>query len=179
MKKKWAALPKWMQIFFVLFLFSILANFLHAFSEHWIAPIFLVSLIIWPGSVQPPRLVRWIPWIWIFSGLVTVVLLTSSFLGKNLLPPEADAPTGLELWSSLIFLPLLLWSYWVRKNFFVPFLLLSTIWASGLSFYLFINSGQEVADFLKLSGNLCSEWILFFYLKKHFPSPRQNLPLSY
>lgn len=174
MKTRWITLPQWLKIFIVLFLCSIFANFLHAFSEHWITPIFLIALILFPGRISPPRLVRWIPWIWLLSGIVTVALLISSFLGKPLLPPEADAPTDLELWSSLIFLPLLLWTYWKNTKFFLMVLLFSTIWSSGLNLYVFINSAQDASAFLKLSGNLVAEWILFIYLKQKFqPSTTQ------
>jgi amino acid transporter len=163
-------IPLWLKIFLALL---VLILFVSAFEAvaYFMTTVFFLLLIIFPGpDLEKPRLVKLYPWVMGLSAIVTVVVLFADYRHIDLFGGNPNRPSGIDLWTSLVFTPFLLWSFIKRNQFFRPLLLLSaavSIVESGMDFvHTTAVVSSNLLAYLELFGNISSELILTVYLWK-------------
>lgn len=166
-------IPMWLKIIAVLMLISLVASILGAtLSESVVLPLILVVLALFPGKdADNPTLFKVMPWFWSLGLLIAIALLGASFMGKDLLGPEARAPSTLELWATILLTPLFLWTFIKRHRAFKTILVTSTVLFATIEIITYVDSAKTVKDVLGLAGDLFSEIFLGIYLFLKFKTP--------
>ena len=167
-------IPGWLKILCVLALLSLVFSVLGAVSEHFIAPVFLTALVLFPGrDKENPTLFKVIIWLWGLGFLAAIALLAGQFMGRPLLPAEADQPSQLELWSTIVFSPPLVWGFLRRERWFLPLLIGSTLLFMGIEIRDYTER-EGLKAVMELVGNITAEAILAIYMFKRFVPARRK-----
>lgn len=158
-------IPLWLKILVILMLLSAVLSALGPAASSYLFIVGFVALVFFPGKdPQNPRLVRWVPWLWGLNFVAATVLLGAQFIGKDLLTADVDAPSNAELWATLVFAPVLIWTLIKRHRTFRIVLIIAAVTSLGLQISEYSQSTQDAKATLTLIGESLSELILAVYL---------------
>jgi hypothetical protein len=167
-------MPLWLKILILLIVASVVFSALGAISEFVILPLLFLGLMLFPGSNQKnPTFFKVMPYIWALNLLAAIAMLIAQWAGKSraLLGTEGRMPTSVELWSTIAFTPLLMWSFLKRHASFKPILIATSLAFIGIEIWIFVyDSVRDVSAIFELVGSLVAEGMLLgYFLLKYVP----------
>lgn len=158
-------MPLWLKMLLLFLPLSLVFSVLGTVSEFLIAPIFFFALMLFPGAdAENPRLVRFMPWLWALEAVVALGLLALKMVGKSPFGPEMRAPTPLEMWSTILFAPPMIWTLVRRNGFFRPLLVFQAVAALAISFWVYSGRTGDIKAVFELCGDIVAELMVTIYL---------------
>ena len=125
--------------------------------------------MLFPGKdLKRPRLLKVFPWLQSLDWILAALLLISKLRGINPFPSDASVslPSVPEIIATLIFSPILLYSYVNNLAWFPKAVLTFASISVILSIVDFVPKQKELMDYLELIGELMTGPALGIYIFK-------------
>lgn len=164
-------IPSWMRWFGGIVGLSILLPVLGS-SGSLLLVLIIGVLMLFPGKDSDnPTLFKVLPWLWVLNWLGSCVLAWNLWGNKFISQPEIDRISGLEIFVTLTFTPILFFAFINRSKKIREILITSAILAVGAS--LVNASSQSVMElWIDLLGTLASEVMVIVYSWKRLAPKR-------
>lgn len=164
------SVPRWAKILFILILLSLVFTIFAQVAESLIPITLLTSLILFPGpDEENPRLIRWVPALWVLSFAVALAFLIARWFGKELAATDSHTISDMEILSTLVFSLPLAWTLIKRQPIFKWLLLASTVVSIWTEYEDYLHSPPgQLRAIIELAGSATAEVLLAVYLLLKF-----------
>lgn len=161
-------IPAWLKWFLGIVVLSVILPVLGS-SGSLLLVLIIGGLILFPGKdPKNPTLFKVLPWLWLLNWLGSCVLAWNLWVNHFISQPEIDRISGLEIFLTLTFTPILFFSFIRNSRKIRGILVASAVLAVGASLInAFSQSNLEL--WIDCGGTLLAEAMVIGYSWKRLP----------